>query len=161
MKGRRGRRSKQLLDDLEGKMRLLEIESGSIRSHSVENWPWKRQWTCPATDYRMNERRRNNVGEVKRATIFMLNAYECHTFNPWTRPRRILLSQLHTTYERCTQFWEAQKECDRLCGLVVRVSDYRYRGLGFDSRRYQIFWVAVGLERGALSLVRSIEELLE
>ena len=27
---------------------------------------------------------------------------------------------------------------DRLCGLVVRVSGYRYRGLGFDSRRYQI-----------------------
>ena len=28
---------------------------------------------------------------------------------------------------------------DRLCGLVIRVSGYRYRGLGFDSRRYQIF----------------------
>ena len=28
---------------------------------------------------------------------------------------------------------------DRLCGLVVRVSGYRYRGLGFDSGRYQIF----------------------
>ena len=28
---------------------------------------------------------------------------------------------------------------DRLCGLVVRVSGYRFRGLGFDSRRYQIF----------------------
>ena len=28
---------------------------------------------------------------------------------------------------------------DRLFGLVVRVSGYRYRGLGFDSRRYQIF----------------------
>ena len=28
---------------------------------------------------------------------------------------------------------------DRLCGLVVRVSGYRYRGLGVDSRRYQIF----------------------
>jgi len=28
---------------------------------------------------------------------------------------------------------------DRLCGLVVRVSGYRYRALGFDSRRYQIF----------------------
>ena len=27
---------------------------------------------------------------------------------------------------------------DRLCGLVVRVSGYRYRGLGFDSRRYQV-----------------------
>ena len=29
--------------------------------------------------------------------------------------------------------------CCRLCGPVVRVSGYRYRGLGFDSRRYQIF----------------------
>ena len=28
---------------------------------------------------------------------------------------------------------------DRLCGIVVRVSGYRYRGLGLDSRRYQIF----------------------
>ena len=53
---------------------------------------------------------------------------------------------------------------DRLCGLVVRVSGYWYRGPGFDHRRYQIFWVVVGLERGPLSLVslvRSIEELLE
>jgi hypothetical protein len=53
---------------------------------------------------------------------------------------------------------------DLLCGLVVRVSGYRYRGSGFDSRCYQIFWVVVGLERGPLTLVslmRSIEELLE
>ena len=50
---------------------------------------------------------------------------------------------------------------DRLCSLVVRVSGYRDRGLGLYSRRYQIFWVVVGLERGPLSLVRSIEELLE
>ena len=49
----------------------------------------------------------------------------------------------------------------RLCGLVVRVSGYRYRDPGFDSRRYQIFGVVAGLERGPLSLVRSIEELLE
>jgi hypothetical protein len=40
---------------------------------------------------------------------------------------------------------------DRLCGLVVRVSGYRSRGPGFDSRRFQIFWEAVGLERGPLS----------
>jgi hypothetical protein len=33
----------------------------------------------------------------------------------------------------------------------------RYR---FDSRLYQIFWEAVGLERGPLSLVSTIEELL-
>jgi len=28
---------------------------------------------------------------------------------------------------------------DHLCDLVVRVSGYRYRGPGFDPRRYQIF----------------------
>jgi hypothetical protein len=32
---------------------------------------------------------------------------------------------------------------------------------GFDSRRYQVFWVVVGLERGPLSLVSTTEELLE
>jgi hypothetical protein len=31
---------------------------------------------------------------------------------------------------------------------------------GFDSRIYQIFWKVVGLERGLLSLVCKIEELL-
>jgi hypothetical protein len=51
---------------------------------------------------------------------------------------------------------------DRLCGLVVRVSGYRSRGPRFDSRSYQIFWeVRVGLEPGPLSLVRTVEELLE
>jgi hypothetical protein len=32
---------------------------------------------------------------------------------------------------------------------------------GFDSRRHKIFWDVVGLERGPLSLVSAIEELLE
>jgi hypothetical protein len=49
----------------------------------------------------------------------------------------------------------------RLYGLVVRVPGYRSRGPGFDSRHYQIFLEVVGLERGSLSLVRIIEELLE
>jgi hypothetical protein len=31
---------------------------------------------------------------------------------------------------------------------------------GFDSRRYQIFLEVVGLERGPLSLMNTIEELL-
>jgi hypothetical protein len=50
---------------------------------------------------------------------------------------------------------------NNLCGLVVRVSGYRSRGPGFDSQHYQIFWEVVVPERGPLSLVRIIEELLE
>jgi hypothetical protein len=47
-----------------------------------------------------------------------------------------------------------------LFGLVVRILGYSSRSPGFDSRRYQIFWEVVGLERGPLSLVRITEELL-
>jgi hypothetical protein len=48
---------------------------------------------------------------------------------------------------------------DRLCGLVVRVLDYRYRSLGFNSRALQK--KVIGLERGPLSLVSTTEELLD
>jgi hypothetical protein len=44
--------------------------------------------------------------------------------------------------------------------LAVRVPGCRSRGPGFDSRRYQIFWEVVDLERVPLSLVSTIEELL-
>jgi hypothetical protein len=50
--------------------------------------------------------------------------------------------------------------CAVHCGLVVRVPGYRSRGTAFDSLRYQIFWEVVGLERGPLSLMSTIEELL-
>jgi hypothetical protein len=43
---------------------------------------------------------------------------------------------------------------------VVRVPGYRSRGPGFYSRRYQIFWNVVGLERGPLSRMSTTEELL-
>jgi hypothetical protein len=52
------------------------------------------------------------------------------------------------------------KKLDGLCGLVVRVPGYRCRGTGFGFRRYQIFCV-VGLERGPLCHMNTIEELLE
>jgi len=67
---------------------------------------------------------------------------------------RILVSAVAYNW---TKIFKGSNEADRLCGLVVR-------GPGFDPRRYQIFWLVVGLERGPLSLVslvRSIEELLE
>jgi len=61
---------------------------------------------------------------------------------------QVSVIQSDTTFD----IYIAKRCSDRLCGLVVRVSGYRYRGPGFDSRRYQIFWVVVGLERGPLSL---------
>jgi hypothetical protein len=51
MTGRRGRGRKQLLDDLKGKEKILEIERGSNRSHFVENSLWERLWTYRKIDY--------------------------------------------------------------------------------------------------------------
>jgi hypothetical protein len=48
----------------------------------------------------------------------------------------------------------------RLCGLVVRVSGYRSRGPGSIHGAAKFFWEVVGLERGPLSLVSTIGELL-
>jgi hypothetical protein len=48
-----------------------------------------------------------------------------------------------------------------LCGLVVKNSWLQIQRLWFDFRHYQICWEILGLERGPLSLVTTIEELLE
>jgi hypothetical protein len=56
---------------------------------------------------------------------------------------------------------EHNMDIDCLCGLVVRVPGYRSRGSEFNSRRYQIFWEVVGLERGPLSLVKIFEKLFQ
>ena len=94
-------------------------------------------------------------------------AGKCHHCHQTTRLRKSDVGsyflQFHVDYRDPMNgsFLYCWLHRDRLCGLVVRVSGYRYRGLGFDSQRYQIFWVVVGLERGPLSHVRSIEELLE
>jgi hypothetical protein len=54
----------------------------------------------------------------------------------------------------------SEQNADRLCGLVLWVPDYRSRGPGSIPGATQIFWEVVGLERGPLSLVSTIEELL-
>jgi hypothetical protein len=72
--------------------------------------------------------------------------------------------------------WGSNKEVQNLCCLlnIVRLCKLKQLPLwstgqsywlqiqrsGFDSRRYQIFWEVVGLERGPLSLVSTTEELL-
>jgi hypothetical protein len=43
----------------------------------------------------------------------------------------------------------------------IRSSWLQIQRFGFDCRHYQIFWEVVGLERDKLSLVTTIEELLE
>jgi hypothetical protein len=52
--GRRGRRRKKVLFELKGKNRVLEIERGNTRSHSVEKSLCKKLWTCRKTDCRIN-----------------------------------------------------------------------------------------------------------
>jgi hypothetical protein len=53
----------------------------------------------------------------------------------------------------------SENSLDCLCGLMVRVLDYRSRGPGFDARALQK--KVMGLEWGPLSLVSTTEELLD
>jgi hypothetical protein len=50
----RGRRRKQLLEDLKGSKKIPEVEGESSGSHPLENSVWKRLWTCRKTDYYLN-----------------------------------------------------------------------------------------------------------
>jgi hypothetical protein len=54
MAGRRGRRRKQLLDDLKEKRRYCKLKEEAL-DRTVENSLWKRLRTCRKTDCRMNE----------------------------------------------------------------------------------------------------------
>jgi hypothetical protein len=56
--------------------------------------------------------------------------------------------------------WPIMQYSDRPCGLVVRVPVYRSRVPGSIPGAARFFLEVVGLERGPLSLVSTIEELL-
>jgi hypothetical protein len=75
-------------------------------------------------------------------------------------PEKILCALPYTLYNSYI-FFDATHHTDRLCGLKVRVLDYRYRGPGFDSRALPKKKIVMGLERGPLSLVSTTEELLD
>jgi hypothetical protein len=77
----------------------------------------------------------------------------------WTAEYQILWTESGGAKWAHYNFMHYTSNIPPLC-LVVRVPGYRSRGPGFDSRRYQIFREVVGLERGPLSLVSIIEELL-
>ena len=70
--GRRGRRVKQLLDDLKER-RATGDERRSTRSHPLENWLWKWLWTCRKADCGMND-------------ITKLSAYRLIKTNQCTTP---------------------------------------------------------------------------
>ena len=78
MTGRRERRRKQLLDELRGREMIVEIERGNTRSHSEENYPWKKPWTCRETDYGMIEI--YNVVDVLFTCLLTLLASLCINF---------------------------------------------------------------------------------
>jgi hypothetical protein len=105
-----------------------------------------------------------NADSTQTAAYIMLirNNFRCTEDSKNTRN---IVSWLCTAYflrmSLQQTFYCNKCSTDRLWGLVIRVSGYRSRGPGFDSRPYQIFWDVGGLERGPLSLVRTIEELLE
>jgi hypothetical protein len=63
------------------------------------------------------------------------------------------------SFNFCFLFYMTRsRKPDRPCGQSYWLQIQRS---GFDFLRYQIFWEVVGLERGPLSLVSIIEELLE
>jgi hypothetical protein len=72
----------------------------------------------------------------RRSELCILNIYIEREIIFWLRLD--LLNKLDGLYLVFT-FGYSVFIFDRLCGLVVRVSGHRYRGPGFDSRRYQIF----------------------
>jgi len=52
--GRRGRRRKQILDNVKEMRGYRRMKGRSIRSYSVENLFWTRLWTCLKTDCELN-----------------------------------------------------------------------------------------------------------
>jgi len=76
--------------------------------------------------YLSNTPGKHEIKEIQKKTAILGTAHKL---------RNVLMSKYKTFNMRNN----ITCSTNRLCGLVVRVSGYRYRGPGFDPRRYQIF----------------------
>jgi hypothetical protein len=112
---------------------------------------WQTRYVPPKREGDVYQSRRCNICTTVRISSLCKYCAEVREFE--LRSHR----SARYTYIYILVFWLM----DSLCGLAVRVPGCRSRGPGFDVWPYQIFWEVVGLERGPLSLMRIIEELLE
>jgi len=93
------------------------------------------------------------VGLYKKWQIFSLHKMR-QTLMNWAAVKLLWINLIHEAAimirpNAIIHFMYCISWYDRLCGLVVRVSGYTYRGLGFDSRLYQIFLSSSWSETGS------------
>jgi hypothetical protein len=93
-------------------------------------------------------------------TIFHRNEVPFTEFYPQTESLSLLYFS-PPSYCSCNVCKDQVRGAYSVREYMVKFPGYRSRGPEFDSRRYQIFWEIMGLERGPLSLVSITEELLE
>jgi len=91
-----------------------------LQSHTVKNW----HSTCRDAEEQVD--RRGNQGCPKTAGNRRMERTDIRPENVGEEKLRGLRTEIGLYM-------------GVVCGLVVRVSGYRYRGPGFDPRRYQIF----------------------
>jgi hypothetical protein len=139
----------------------------------VRFYDWYSQYSVCHRKCQSNGKHRRFVIRRSRVQMSCMSCNPCNCYQNWINAYKLF--QLFSWWFRILQwysirhqvkYWNIHAICfqemspylDSLCGLVVRVPGYRYRGPGFDSRCYQIFWEIMGLERGPLRLVSTIEE---
>jgi hypothetical protein len=71
---------------------------------------------------------------------------------------RNIIAYSRESIARRYQFFGSPR--NNILWALIYISYMQIQRSGFDTQRYQIFWEVVGLERGPLSLVNTIEEAL-